>query len=346
MKGLIAVAAVLVAQTTAVRPLVPVDAVTGIVDAFHSYQIVGISPGEGHGDQRGPAFIVSLVRDARFAAVANDIVMEGASGRHQDAMDRYVNGESVSDAELRPIWDDTTQQQVPGPIWTGEVPPIYRAVREVNTKLPRERRLRLLLGDPPIEWENVHTPADYRKWLEQRDAYPATLIEREVIAKHRRALVSFGGGHLQRRQQLTNYQMEDPLAQTVISLVEHSGTSTFIIRNGSDRQGIHDWPVPSLALLRGTALGAADEPADARQRFTVRNGTIVPIPRADWIAIPLEQQTDALLYLGPSSAKTEAPLPQSICRDGDYVQKRLQRMAIAGLPPSEPARLKQLCGLP
>ena len=118
-----------------------------------------VIPSEGHDDRRGPAFVTALVRDPRFAAVAHDIVAEGASGRYQDVMDRYVRGEDVSAAELRTVWDDTTQQQIPGPIWTGEVPALHRAVREANARLPRDRQLRVLLGDPSIAWEHVHTPA-------------------------------------------------------------------------------------------------------------------------------------------------------------------------------------------
>src|SRR5262249_43969235 len=157
------------------------------------------------------------------------------NGRYQDAMDRYVRGEAVPDAQLRPIWNDTTQPQIPGPAWTGEVPAIYRAVRERNAALPPERRMRALLGDPPIEWEHVHSPAEFQTWLGQRDAYPAALIEREVIAKKRRALVFFGGGHLQRKQQLTNYVMDAPVAQTVVSLVERAGINTFIVLHGTER---------------------------------------------------------------------------------------------------------------
>jgi hypothetical protein len=266
-------------------------------------------------------------------------------------MDRYVAGERVSDAELRPIWNETTQPQIPGPVWSGEVPPVYRAVREVNAALPPERRMRVLLGDPPIEWEHVHTPADYRTWLAQRDSYPAELIRTQVIAKRRRALVFFGGGHLQRRQQLTNYVMDDPLAQTVISLVERAGIKTFIVKHGTEKDGLAGWPVPSLALLRGTALGAAPEPSlggdgpQGGRRVAIRNGQFVPIPREQWVSVPFEEETDALVWLGPASTRTEAPPPREICRDGAYVQTRLQRMTIVGLPPSEAQRLKQLCGL-
>jgi len=59
----------------------------------------------------------------------------------------------------------------------------------------------------------------------------------------------------------------------------------------------------------------------------------------------MEEQIDAVLYLGPASTRRLAPLPASICADRAYVDVHLRRMALAGLPPSEAARLKELCGL-
>src|SRR5437764_7061558 len=206
--------------------------------------------------------------------------------------------------------------------------------------------MRSLLADPPIDWENIHTPAEFRKWLELRDSYPADLIQKEVIATGRRALVFFGGGHLQRKQQLTNYVMDDPIAQTVVSLVERAGIKTFIVRHGTDTEGMSGWPVPSLAILRGTTLGAEPDPSmDGWQRVAIRNGAFVPIPREQWISIRRDEQTDALVYLGPASTRTEIPVSREICRDTKRVQLRLERMVVAGLPPSEPQRLKNLCGL-
>jgi hypothetical protein len=52
----------------------------------------------------------------------------------------------------------------------------------------------------------------------------------EVLDKRRRALLIFGGGHLQRRNQLSNYQMDHPLAHTVISLLEQGGAQTFVVK--------------------------------------------------------------------------------------------------------------------
>jgi hypothetical protein len=45
--------------------------------------------------------------------------------------------------------------------------PIYEqfvgAVREVNLPLATQRRLRVLLGDPPIDWNDVRTADDLVK---------------------------------------------------------------------------------------------------------------------------------------------------------------------------------------
>jgi hypothetical protein len=62
-----------------------------------------------------------------------------------------VRGESVEEKVLRRAWQDTTQ---PDQVW--DVPmneQFFRAVRDINKSLPRERQLRVLLGDPPFDWQ-------------------------------------------------------------------------------------------------------------------------------------------------------------------------------------------------
>jgi hypothetical protein len=71
-------------------------------------------------------------------------------------------------------------------------------MREVNASLPRERRLRVLLRDPPVEWERVQTIRDVER-RGSREGHAADVIRREVLAKNRRALVVYGDDHLQRR---------------------------------------------------------------------------------------------------------------------------------------------------
>jgi hypothetical protein len=69
----------------------------------------------------------------------------------------------------------------------------------VNAKLPRDRQLRVLLGDPPIAWEFVRTRSDLRRWNMQRDAHAFAVLKRESLARNRKALVIYGDGHFQGR---------------------------------------------------------------------------------------------------------------------------------------------------
>ena len=65
--------------------------------------------------------------------------------------------------------------------------------------LPADRQLRVLLGDPPIDWETIHTRDELRAATKARGNYTEDLIRREVLAKNRRAILIFGDGHFQGR---------------------------------------------------------------------------------------------------------------------------------------------------
>jgi len=82
---------------------------------------------------------------------------------------------------LQKIWPDTTQAQsgrdTPQPEET------LRTVRAVNASLRHEQQIRVLLGDPPIRWEDVKTKADHSKWIAMRETFPAEVVQREVLAK-------------------------------------------------------------------------------------------------------------------------------------------------------------------
>jgi hypothetical protein len=132
-------------QGAAPVPAVPVDAITAIVEAYKSHSVVTLP--DWHGDQRVLDFTVKLLRDPRLPAVVNDIVIENANARYQTLMDRYMRGEDVPRAELLAIWEDVTN--FPAPV--SEVPALYRTLREVNATLPRDRQLRVLLGEPPMD---------------------------------------------------------------------------------------------------------------------------------------------------------------------------------------------------
>ena len=329
------------------RPAVPVDPIRGIIDAFQSHAVVALGEG-AHGNEQGHAFRMSLIRDSRFAATVNDIVVESGNGRYQDVVDRFVRGEDIPAGALRQA-QETTQAQV---LQTPLTEELFRTVRDVNAKLPRDRQLRVLLGDSPIDWDMVHSADDYSRWMDMRETFPASLVLREDIVKRRRALIIYGDMHLQRKQLLANYESEG-LAETLVSRLESvAATRVFTIKTEltvdltTIQADVANWPRPSLALLRGSTLGAADfaryYPYNV-PRMTVRNGNMAPIPREQWRTLPMEDQFDALLYLGPPSATTFARPAAALCGDSAYLAKRAARLATLELPAVVVDQLKRAC---
>ena len=334
------------AQTPA--PAVPVEAITAVLDAIRSHQAVGLGTG-AHNNEQGHTFLLSLVRDPRFPPSGADLVVECGSARYQDVMDRFIAGEDVSHETLRRAWEDTTQ-----PHAGCETPiheELYRAVRTMNAALPREQRVRVFLGDPPIDWNSPTEKQDREKFMFMRDSYPAELIQRGILAKGRRALIVYGQGHLQRKQMLSNYEMSHPVAQTIVSLLENSGVNVFTVWGNTRadletlQANITSWPRPSLTPLRGNVLGAADFQfffSDISNRLAVKDGKLVPIPRDQWRPLRMEDQFDALLYLGPPSSITTSQFPPSLCADASYMKMRLERLDAYG-PKGEAERLRQRC---
>lgn len=88
------------------RMATPVDAVEGLVRAFRSHRVVVFN--EFHDSEAQHAFLRSLIRDARFTAVVNDIVIEFGNALYQDVVDRWVQGEDVPDASVQRAWNYTT----------------------------------------------------------------------------------------------------------------------------------------------------------------------------------------------------------------------------------------------
>jgi hypothetical protein len=343
---LFAVSSALLGQTA--RPAEPLEPVRAILDALRTHQVVGLGTG-AHNNEQGHAFVLSVIRHADFPAAGADLVVECGTARYQDVMDRFISGDEVPREVLRRAWEDTTQPH------TGCDTPIheelYRAVRTVNIALPKERRVRVLLGDPPIEWDSPTAKADRRTFMAMRVSYPAEAIRKEVLGKGRRALVAYGQMHLQRKQMASNYDMSHPLAQTIVSLLEGAGVKAFTVWGNSRadleqlQPEIAAWPRPSLALLRGTRLGTADFEffyGLPMLRMAVKEGKPSPLPREEWRTLRMEDQFDAVLYLGPPATMTTAEMPASLCADSGYMKMRLGRLDAEG-PKFEADRLRKYC---
>ena len=171
----------------------PQDPVQAIVRLFDTYRIVMF--GEIHECRQEYDLLGKLIRAPGFAQRVNDIVVEFGNARYQPLVDRYIAGEDVSIEQVEGAWRDTVGALGPvSPVY-GE---FYGAVRAVNRTLPTNERLRVLLGDPPIDWSRVRTREDVGLFLPFRDEFYASVVRYEVLAKGHRALLIMGGGHFER----------------------------------------------------------------------------------------------------------------------------------------------------
>src|SRR6476620_6546599 len=128
---------------------------TGVVDrilqAWKTADVVCL--GEDHDRFYDNELRIAVVRHPDFPNVVRAVVVEMANPIHQDLLDRFaLDGADMSREELAPIWRDATNPEV----WES---PIYeqllRAIRDVNAKLPRGQRVRILAGDSKVDWSKI-----------------------------------------------------------------------------------------------------------------------------------------------------------------------------------------------
>jgi hypothetical protein len=179
------------AQTASVAPVIVEPALDGVFRAFGNHPVVAL--GDPHGLAEQMEFYTAVVRDPRFARDVRNVVVEFGASSQQPVIDRYVAGETVPYTELRKVWNDTVGW-TPPPALVGFVK-FFAAVRDMNKSLPPDRRIKVWLGEPPLDWTNPSRD-DFRAAMSARDTYPAGLIRDRILAKGEKALVIYGVGHL------------------------------------------------------------------------------------------------------------------------------------------------------
>lgn len=305
----------------------PEPAIPAILAAFNRYEVVAMP--EAHGMKDVDDFILTLIRDPAFSEKVNDIAVECGNSLYQPTLDRYIAGENVPFAEVQKVWRNTTQPMCG---MSGFFEQFYPLVRAINQKLPPGNRLRVLAGDPPIDWDQVKSP-DIGKFTD-RDASIASLMEKEVLSKHRKALMLFGifhlmhGGGVGSGNAVAIYEKHYPNTTFVISDLGIYDTNLPVLSSSA----FASWIAPSLAWSKGTWLGAlrlsyfypptiwTDKDCNIYNEFPKNEQK----PMADLV--------DAFLYLGPQDLRLKEPIPADIALDVEYMTELLRREKLSGMP--------------
>jgi hypothetical protein len=305
---------------------VPEPAVSAIIAAYDKYEVVGM--GAAHGEKDQDDFILSLIRNLSFLQKVNDIAVECGNSLYQPILDRYIAGEEVPFTEVQKVWRNTTQEMCD---WSGFYEQFFPLMRAINQKLPSEKRLRVLAADPPIDWDLFKT--GHRNKFLSRDETIASVMEKEVLSKHRKALMLFGDFHLTHgteRSAVSLYEKDYPNLTFVISELGFFDTD---LPDLSRSSRFATWPFPTLARAKGTwlgALGLGDLYPKSVSIDKDCNLHTVEFPKDE--QKPMEELFDAFFYLGPQDLRLNEPMPADIALDTDYRVEVERRKALPNFP--------------
>lgn len=286
-----------------------------VLAALRTHRLVGL--GEEHALQEHHDVLQTMLADPRLPGLVNDIVVENGNALYQDIVDAFVvDGKPVADADLRPAWRNTTQspnEALDAPVYEQ----LLRRVRAVNWTLPPSRRIRVLLGEQPLDWSTITTSEQLRPFIVHRDEHAASVIEQQVLDKGRRALLCYGSGHL------LHYRS----GQYLVDIIEqNTGVRTYTIVDlvplQPDPSGLAtklaNYPRGTVIPTAGTWLGQLDA------------ASALPISTVTWCGVPLGELLDAAMYLGQPADLTVSWANPAVYLDPTYWAELQRRDLIAG----------------
>lgn len=316
----------------------PIDAVSAVVRATATYPLIGL--GEVHLNQQFHDFLGELL--PKLPGRVNDVVVEFGNAHYQDVADRFIlDLEPVGSEELAQIWRTAIGGLV---LWDAPVyEQFFRSMRTLNSSLPAGQRIRVLLGDPDVDWSQIRTVADRDKipTEAEREPFFAGVVEHEVLARGHHALLVVGGDHLRRGEYASpggfNPSPDTRQADVATLLSDANPGSLYVIFPLAGRSpgspditmvdaAFADWPRPSIASVAGTWLGDVS----------------VPYRLLDTTNTQFGRQVDAVLWLGPEGTLTDSLPAAALYTNGSYADELRRRSAILSDIAGQPVDLNAL----
>lgn len=304
------------------------DALEHVRWALERYPVVLMDEGD-HQAGEPHEFLRRLLSDKRVMESLDVIVVEFATATYQDVLDAFIQGKDVPFDELSRVWRNTSTSPITP--WDS---PIYlqflETVRDANRTLPPDKQVRILAGDPPVDWSSIETKEDFDRAIRPRDPYAARVAMEQAFDLGKRVLVVYGGGHLMRLP-LGPGDPRNPLTSYI--LAEHPGAAWVIKFMWPARAGLAD---RAGELVLGHAYRTADHWSGSSPAPALFQGTrsLVTDPETgerSWQEVPLYEGRpvrdiyDVLIYLGREDQWTVVPVDLDEKRDAAYLKERDRR---------------------
>ncbi|MDQ3181875.1 MAG: hypothetical protein M3Q33_15330 [Acidobacteriota bacterium] len=316
----------------------PLEPTRAILRAFDDFPLVAI--GEMHGGNEQAIFFRTLIQHPEFPNKVKIIVLEALNSKYQNVVDDYIAGKKISLKTLRPAWRDLVSSAL-GPMDSPNLELLLATIRQVNQKLSPAKRIRVLAGDPPIDWSKIRNGEDFSPWLEQRDVHYARVVENEVLAKGQKALLIIGAVHLER----SPFRGDDLSKALMLQILDKKNPGkTFVVlphlgfseRNAELEAKMVNWKRPSLVILKGSWLGEVESAGLLEDVMIDKDGNPTPV------AVPktfLKEKADAYLYLGPINTLTMEQRNPLLFNDAVYFRELNRRFMLVNGHPLDKAEL-------
>jgi len=309
----------------------PADPIDYIRRSLEEVPIVCLAEG-GHAAREPHLFLRRLLSDRSILEAVDVIIVEFAAGSNQTILDAYIRGEEVPFATLSQVWRDTGQS--PNGPWDS---PLYeellQVIRDANRDLPLDKKVRVIAGDPPIDWERIQTREDFSAARIPRDSYAADLVMEQAFQLGKRVLIIFGGAHLPR----VPIAPDDPRNSLTYRVLSQ-----------------HPDAVRAISFLSPEDLGVEDRIGELVTETVysthshwvgdINGGLVFPLiysrvtnpstGEEEWQEVTLyadyqvRDLFDALIYIGPSNAWETVPRSYDPIRDEAYLAELNRRSMI------------------
>lgn len=205
----------------------------------------------------------------------------------------------------------------------------------------------MLACDPAIDWSTVKTREDLMHFM-NRDVTIASVLEKDVLSKHRKALVLIGVAHLYHKRAqpgpktaVEAYEGTYPGVTLVIA--DHTGFgnwSPLSKFNDEFESRMASWSIPSLVQdMSGTWLADLLDKTHSSGTVSVmitvgKDGKRVETRTGPGdVTKEFSKMVDAYLYLGPRDLLLNETRPAEVFLNKEYMAEMQRRAGIMGEGP-------------
>lgn len=299
-----------------------------LIKIFQHCTIVGL--GEGfHGLENSHKFFHMIFDNKKLQKIINIVILEFANVDYQGTLDKYIFGEDIYIKDIYKIWQESTQS----PNMFGEQPVYFellQKIRNINLTLPEGNKIRVLAGDPSIDWKSIHKADDYFCSVELRNIFPAQLAIDYGLVQNLNVLLIYGGYHLTK---ISN----EALPATHWSITAHVNKKqpgAMKVIEVLNPQALHlveqtqNWPLYSILDLSDSYEGNLPAETLFSEIYDNKGEKVIL-----YQGYKIRDVFDALLYVGSSESWIMSEIPKSIFADKEYLNELNRRRQIIGWEP-------------